>query len=67
MFQLKRDLVAKIQAGLPGSQGRLRGATEGRRDDPDSDARHDRRSVGAGVLSGIFPPAAPIALPLLGG
>jgi hypothetical protein len=24
-------------------------------------------SVGAGMLSGIFPPAAPIALPLLGG
>jgi hypothetical protein len=68
MFRRKRDLVAQIKAGLPGY---LKVGCSTLLQDEVTILTQTLGligvSVGAGVLSGVFPPAAPIALPLLGG
>jgi hypothetical protein len=68
MFQRKRDLVAQIQAGLPGY---LKVGCAALLKDEETILVQTLGLIGvpvaAGVLSGVFPPAAPIALPLLGG
>jgi hypothetical protein len=68
LFQRKRDLVAQIKAGLPGY---LKVGCAALLKDEETIFVQTLGligvSVGAGVLSGVFPPAAPIAgLPFLG-
>ena len=66
MFQRKRDLVAQIKAGLPGY---LKVGCAALLKDEETILVQTLGmigvSVGAGVLTGVFPAAAPIALPAL--
>jgi hypothetical protein len=66
MFQRKRDLVAQIQAGLPGY---LKVGCAALLKDEETILIQTLGmigvSVGAGVLTGVFPAAAPITLPAL--
>ena len=66
MFQRKRDLVAQIKAGLPGY---LKIGCAALLKDEETILVQTLGmigvSVGAGVLTGVFPAAAPIALPAL--
>jgi hypothetical protein len=68
LFQRKRDLVAQIKAGLPGY---LKVGCAALLKDEETIFIQTLGLIGipvaAGVLTGVFPPAAPIALPLLGG
>ena len=67
LFHRKRDLVAQIKAGLPGY---LKVGCAALLKDEETILIQTLGmigvSIGAGVLSGVFPAAAPIALPLLG-
>ena len=66
LFQRKRDLVAQIKAGLPGY---LKVGCAALLKDEETILVQTLGmigvSVGAGVLTGVFPAAAPIALPAL--
>ena len=68
MFQRRRDLVAQIKAGLPGY---LKIGCAALLKDEETILIQTLGligvTVGAGALTGVFPAAAPIALPLLGG
>jgi hypothetical protein len=66
LFQRKRDLVAQIKAGLPGY---IKVGCAALLKDEETILVQTLGligvSVGAGVLTGVFPAAAPIALPAL--
>jgi hypothetical protein len=66
LFQRKRDLVAQIKAGLPAY---LKVGCAALLKDEETILVQTLGligvSVGAGALTGVFPPAAPIALPAL--